>query len=133
MSSPFKTREFKKLNKLWYGKLKKEGFQDIERQDKIGAREGRLINSSLPHIIENYTVDQFEVKREYYRMAGQFLHEYKFKTALERIIWDMHTQGISVRNIVKKLQSKGHTAYKDLVHGAIKRLAAEMRTSVRKK
>jgi hypothetical protein len=131
--SPFKTKAFRDLEKKWYDKLADKGFKDLERRNKWGREEGRLKTDPLENIPHFYNVEQFQIKEEYYRMAGQFLHEYKFKTALERIIWDMHTQGISVRNIVKKLQSKGHTAYKDLVHGAIKRLAAEMRTSVRKK
>ena len=133
MSSPFKTKEFKELEQKWYSKLASKGFKDLERRDKSGREEGRLKTDPLENIPHFYNVEQFQIKEEYYRMAGQFLHEYKFKTSIERTIWGMHTQGVSVRNIVKNLQAKGHTAYKDLVHGAIKRLAAEMKNNVRQK
>lgn len=133
MSNQFKTKEFKKLNKLWYGKLKKEGFEDIERKDKTGQKEERVVNSPLHYIAKNYTLLQFEVKEEYYRMAGQFLHEHKFKSLYEREVWELHSNGVSIRNIVKKLKARKQTAYRDLVHGVIKALVTEMKTNARKR
>ena len=125
MSSPFKTKEFLKLHRDWAKKLKKSGFEDIER------KEGVLKTSSMENVRNLYTVEQFNIKEEYYRLAGQFLHEYKFKTQVDKRIWELHSEGVSVRNIIKKLKHRGITAYKDLVHGTIKQLAEEMKEYAR--
>jgi hypothetical protein len=131
MSSPFKTKEFQDLQKVWNRKLEKSGFQDIERSDRVGKASGRLKTDALKNITQSYTAEQFAVKEEYYRLAGQFLHDYKFKSDNDRTIWRMHSEGISVRDIIRALKKKGVTAYKDLVHGTIKRLADEMKSYVR--
>lgn len=133
MSNPFKTKQFKDLEKEWYGRLTKSGFKDIERRDRIGKAAGRMKTGTLDNIIHSYDEHQFSVKEEYYRVAGQFLHSYKFKSALEKSIWSMHSEGLSIRNIIKSLKAKGHTAYRDLVNGAIKRLALEMKVYASKK
>lgn len=133
MSSPFKTKEFKDLEKKWYDKLEKKGFHDIERTDAVGRESNRLKNDVIAHVLQTYTPEKFAIKEEYYRLAGQFLHEYKFKSENERTIWKMHSEGTSVRDIIKALKKKGVTAYKDLVHGTIKRLAEEMKTYARKR
>jgi hypothetical protein len=126
-NSPFKTKDFKALQKKWEERLKKEGFEDIER------KEGRLKSGSVENVRYLYTTEQFNIKEEYYRLAGQFLHEYKFKSSVERKIWELHSEGMSVRNIIKKLKHKGITAYKNLVHGTIVELADKMKTHARKR
>lgn len=133
MSSLFKTKEFKDLEKEWYDKLAKDGFKDLERQDRVGKKEERLKNGSVEIIQDRYTLEQFKIKEEYYRVAGQFLHNNKFKCSLDRLVWSLHSEGMSIRNIIKKLKKKGRTAYKDLIHGIIKRLADEMKTNVTKR
>jgi hypothetical protein len=131
MSNPFKTKEFKDLQKIWNKKLERSGFEDIERKDSVGARSGRLKTHALKNIVDNYTAEEFAVKEEYYRLAGQFLHEYKFKSDKDKTIWRMHSEGISYLDIIKALKKKGVTAYKDLVQKTIERLAEEMKNHVR--
>jgi len=131
MSHTFKTKEFKDLQKDWERRLKQAGFDDIERKDRVGRAAERLRTDVMENISHTLSVGQFEIKQEYYRLAGQFLHEHKFKTSFERTVWEMHSNGISVVDIVKALQKTGRTAYKDKVHGAIKRLAAEMKKHAR--
>jgi len=130
MSTPFKTKEFASLQKTWYKKLAKEGFKDIERTDDVGKASGMLKNDVIKHVIQTYTPEKFAIKEEYYRLAAQFLYEHKFKSDKDRTIWRLHSEGVSVRDIVAALKKKGKTAYKDLVHGTIKRLAEEMKTNV---
>lgn len=127
MSSNFKTKQFKKLQKHWYGRLAKEGFDDIERNDNSNLKTDALTN-----VLHLYSVDQFNIKEDYYRLAGQFLHEHKFDSDLERTIWYMHSEGISVVNIIKSLKAKKQVAYKDLIHGIVKKLANEMKLKVKK-
>ena len=131
MSNQFKTKEFQELQTKWYKKLQQKGFNDIERTDKIGKAAGRLKTDALENVSHSYSAHQFSIKEEYYRLAGQFLHEHKFKTQVEKKIWELHSEGVSVRNIIKKLRHRGVTAYKDLVHGTIKRLAKEMKEHAR--
>lgn len=127
----YKTKQFKELESRWYSKLKQSGFKDIERSDRVGKAAGLLVTGPLENILHSYDVNQFNIKEEYYRLAGQFLHEHKFDSKFEKTIWETHSQGISIENIIKALKLKGKTAYKDLVHGVIKKLASEMKTNAR--
>jgi hypothetical protein len=133
MPNPFKSKEFRELEKKWYSKLSKKGFKDIERTDRVGKENQRLKTDVMENIMHFYTVDQFNIKQEYYRTAGLFLHEHKFKSAKEKKIWALHSEGLSIRDIIKLLKSKGQVAYKDLVQNTIKRLAAEMKKNVRER
>lgn len=126
MSNQFKTKEFRELQSKWYKKLRQQGFEDLER------KAGRLKTGALQNISHLYNTEQFNIKEEYYRLAGQFLHEHKFKSGIEKKIWELHSEGMSIRNIVKKLKHRGVTAYKDLVEGVIKRMREEMKKYARK-
>lgn len=128
MSNPFETKKFKALEKKWYSKLKNDGFSDIERNDKRNLKTDPLEN-----IFHFYDEAAFERKEEYYRLAGQFLHEHKFKSAADRLVWDLHSQGMSIRNIIKRLKLEGFSAYRDKVQGIIKNLLVEMKNNVTKR
>ena len=131
-NSQFKTKEFAKLQKKWYSKLAEEGFSDIERQDKVGKASERLKTDVLENVMHDYTVEQFNIKKEYYVLAGQFLYDHKFKTQTEKKIWKMHSEGIGIRDIAKILKEEGKVAYKRLVHETIKELVEEMKEYARK-
>ena len=92
------TGEFKALQDKWYEKLKRNGFKDIEQ----GEEYGRML---LPFNSERFATNKEynRDKEQYYRLAGQFLHSYKFKNHTEMRIWELHSQGVSVRNIAKKM------------------------------
>ncbi len=116
----------KKLNKLkdkWYAKLEREGFNDIEQED------GRLKSWSMHFVQARYgNTAEFEAKQDYYRLAGQLLHEHKFESELEKLIWEKHCEGETVRGIVtmlKKLGTRklGAKIYKRKVHETILRLS----------
>jgi len=108
----------KKLQDKWTKKLKSYGFEDIE-DDK-----GRLKKWTVTHLnkllyqgkTEEYTPEltnqRFSSKRDYFALAGQFLHEYKFKTKLQEKIWQLHAEGLSFREIEAKTKSisKTHAA-----------------------
>ncbi len=42
---------------------------------------------------------------EYYRMAGYFLHEYKFEYEIDRKIWELHAEGMGMREIAVALKN----------------------------
>ena len=89
-----KKTEFNKLKSEWYKRLAESGFEDIE-QDEIYLKRGMSL-------IDPRRVT-WESQAEYYQMATYFLNEYKFKSNLERTMWEYHMNGISVRDIAQTL------------------------------
>jgi hypothetical protein len=117
--------ELKKLQKLWYAKLKKSGFNDIEQDednlkvwsaDKFGPKKALVQNGG------------WEAKEEYYRLSGWFLNEYQFATKLERLIWEEHDKGISIVDITKMLKKRRVKTNRDKVWKTIKRLEDTMKS-----
>jgi hypothetical protein len=116
--------ELLKLKATWYAKLKKKGFQDIEQDEE------RLNTWDSHYFHSNYDFTRFQAKEEYYRLAGQFLNCHKFKNAAEKKVWELHSSGKSIREIVTKMKSLGYKTYINKVHYAIKRLAKKMISGV---
>lgn len=111
-----------KTQKLWAKKLKDSGFVDIEYP-------GGTLRSTSPQSFKNKSLIAFETTREYYILAEHFLHEYQFKTELERVIWEYHANGLSVRDISDTLKKvKISKLKRTAVWEILKRLDAELRT-----
>lgn len=117
--------EFKKLQAEWNKKLAASGFEDIE--DSNGQLKGKWSGDS--DIRNKYTELTYAAKERYYQLAGQFLNDYPFKTEKDRIIWEMHSEGISIRDIVKALKKRRFKVYRHLVHSRLKFLRSEMRNA----
>ncbi len=60
-------------------------------------------------------------------MAESFLNDYKFESRVERIIWEYHANGISIRDIVKLLQKVRIKRHKEQVNAVIMFLRAAMK------
>lgn len=121
-----KSKEFKDLQAKWDAKLKKSGFEDAERRD--GCL--KFYDSSyFTSVSRGISVDPtwFKSKEEYHRLAGHFLYDYKFDSQEERLIWEQHANGESIRDIVKIMKEKGFKAYKSKINGIVKRLVEEMK------
>lgn len=110
--------EFKKLQAAWDKKLARSGFQDAEQRD------GNLTRWHSYDFCHRYAADKFRAIQEYYEGAGRFLHDYSFKSELDRNIWELHSEGHGIREIVIRLRSKKVSKWK--VHQTIKQLAKEM-------
>lgn len=120
MPNPFKTEKFKNLQSKWYKKLANSKFKDIETADG----QLREFHYRIPLIADPIKA---RAKEEYYRLAGQFLHDHAFASKTEAYIWELHSQAISIRNIVKRLRNKkGIKTHKRHIHETIQRLASEM-------
>lgn len=119
----YQAKGFKNLKDEWYARLQKEGFEDAE-QDEIYLKQTSIGASSSvsKRALEVSTTS----REEYYRYVGQFLYDYKFQTEREREIWALHTEGTSIREIVKHFQSKKIPTGKDRVQNLIKKVAKEM-------
>lgn len=119
--SKFQTKEFKALEAKWYKKLKSKGFEDIE-QDEDNLKV--WINDYFP---QRYDLSRFDAKQEYYRLAGQFTFEHPFESPLDRRMWELHAEGVSLRSIVTELnKNRTHKLNKDGVHAKIKAFRAIM-------
>lgn len=113
----------KELQKEWYEKLEKSGFQDIEKDEYNFKTVTHASRFSQEVVARTY-----EAKSEYYSMCGRFLHEYKFESELERVIFEYHAEAISTRNIAKLLKKvKIIKPNKDNVSQIIKKLVIKMK------
>lgn len=115
-----KTKEFKDLQTKWYKKLEQSGFKDAEQDD------GHLKVWHSHFFKVRWNSDKFHAKEDYYRLTAQFLHDYTFANDRERTIWQLHSEGKSIRSIVKTLKDQGYKASKDSVHLVIKQISQEM-------
>lgn len=121
--SQFDNPEFRKLAKLWDEKLKNSGFEDIERRGQVDVNEYFLKNYTSKDISQNLSPDRAvynEYKQNYFRLAGFFLHDYSFTNSTDKLIWDLHAQGKSMRRISRILKSAGihkaTTQVKEIIH-----------------
>lgn len=113
--SQFKSKEFRNLQKDWYKKLANTGFEDIED------------TSSQNEFLKSWSSEINETGQEYYYMAEHFLSEYSFQDDDEKLIWEMHTNGKSERDIAiafKRRRKRG--LKKSNIHCIIDRLRKMM-------
>jgi len=124
VKKPNKQPSYSQLRKIWYGKLKKEGFDDIETtQGYLKDYSSRVMRKN-DH--ENL-LDSWPSKIAYYDMCTTFLNEHKFEAKLDQVIWEYHTNGISNRNIAKLLKKvKIYTNYES-IRLIVKRLQTIMK------
>lgn len=118
-----KSKSFKKLQSIWYRKLKRSGFNDIE-QDEIYLKQYAGIRE--PNIDENSGIPANNIgntrKYNYYRNCREHLGNHEFKTKWDRRVFEMHSEGVGIREIAKKLKT-----YRRRVHEAIQRMVKEMK------
>lgn len=128
--------KFNQLQAKWYKKLEKEGFKDIEQD------ENKLKRWDSHYFIAQYTssgekktgtshtefdTSRFTAKQEYYRLAGEFLHNYHFDSEVDRKIWELYAEGQTAMQIYETLKtSKKTKVYRDMVYKTIKRLSKIM-------
>jgi hypothetical protein len=137
----WQTKNFQKLQELWRKKLESAGFQDIEQPEnfKSGVKDGNLKQWTTSRHLQGkgLTPEYIAEKTEYYRLAGQFFWEHKFKNHVEATVWELHANGTSIRNIVKEMRRRGETHLNDktlnkrVVHETIQSLAKTMKESVK--
>lgn len=96
--SKSKKTELERLKEIWYKKLKDTGFDDIELSEQYSNRRSTSrSNDWIDPLLRQATED-------YYTMAYHFLHSYEFESEIEKVIWEYHAEGLSIRNIVKILK-----------------------------
>jgi hypothetical protein len=116
------SKEFKQLQQNWYKKLKDDGFEDIE------SDEDSLKQWASSELVRTYDPIIFSAKEDYYRLAGQFYHDHKFLSEMEKLIWSFHKDGIPfdrVHALIKKEYKKVKIS-RTTVFNIVARLAKEM-------
>lgn len=91
--------------------LRDSGFTDLE--DSTGWMEPS-IKLHGPIIGRDRSPAEIETLAEYYRQAGQLLHSHKFRTPVERRIWELHSDGASYTRV-------WHTVRREIQTGALPR------------
>ncbi len=121
--SQFKTPKFKALQDEWYKKLKSDGFEDIE------ADETKLKRWDSHVFYARHSPTSFAASQEYFRYAGIFLHEHEFKTKAERVIWELHSEGMTTQAIFETLRSRRSKITRNQVYATVKSLSDLMRAA----
>lgn len=132
-----KQLDLKTLTDSWYKKLKSDGFEDIEQEDgRLKSWSSRFYTSQFKETNGTRAQDKISInsaKAEYYRLAEHFLYAHKFKDALEKSIWTLHSEGYSFRHISKVLNPLVKTVLnKDNVNSIIKELSKIMMASIKR-
>lgn len=109
--------KFQKLQAKWYKKLKDKGFEDIEQDEARLKKWSETFFTRGDLSQSNVTI--VTAKLDYYHMCRHFLNEYKFKNKTEKIMFEMHTEGLGVRVIAKKLKTYPQKV-QTIVHGLVK-------------
>lgn len=113
---PQKKQSFKALQAKWYKRLADSGFQDIEQANSPDEMLKRWDSHYFRRSIKG---QQFESTQEYYYRATQWLEEYAFKNKTHKNIWTLHTEGVSLRGIARKLKQNYNSVY--AIVGVIRR------------
>jgi DNA-binding NarL/FixJ family response regulator len=118
MSNP-KDKDFKKLQDKWYKKLEKSRFEDIEQDENLLKKWSSKLSLSYSH-------EEIAEKQKYFTMAEEFLNQYKFASKRDRIIWEYHCNGLSIREIADTLKKVRIKIKKSAVQNVVQRLKIKM-------
>lgn len=98
-----KSKDFVRLQKEWYKKLKQSGFNDLEYIDGDGNVLDWMRGSSkfvsterdnvhVPSLLYSNTLD-------YYLNMGEKLENIEFESEEHKYIFSLHVEGLSLRKI----------------------------------
>ncbi len=95
----YKTEEFLKLQREWYGKLKDDGFDDIERGDGTLTDHDPFFPEMQAHRKEQRRLRGQEDDVEFFRLMEQWINVYRWYTRRERWFWSELMNGRTVADI----------------------------------
>lgn len=114
----YKSKEFRELKKEWYQKAKDSGFTDAEKSDRWFS-DGR----NHRWFALEYTTEEFLNKEAYFRRASHMLYEFTFESEVQKEIWALHADGLTMREIAEQMRAKGKKKWtKDSVCAVIKKI-----------
>lgn len=145
------SKKFLKLQKQWYKKLAQSGFDDLEKVADNGIsslkqwgfgtssttnslrqrKEIKHVESEEEHteisMIFEEDRQHFDSTLDYYRAVGFFLYQFKFKSDLDKEIWDLHSNGAELQEICFKILKD-----KKFSHSSEVRLLAQIKISFKR-
>jgi hypothetical protein len=120
-----KDKGFRELQKKWYDRLKKEGFDDIEWTDhKTGyGQDSPHLKRSTYYISSKYSLGT----ENYYRLFRNFVSHATFTSKIDKTIAELHSEGFSYRQIIKQIRLR-HRRTRSLffIWSRMQKLTAEM-------
>lgn len=132
----------KKVTDIWYKKLEREGFKDIEQDEHRLKRWDSFYFISKHTNFESgksgnkrdkqFSATWFKSQEEYYQLAGAFVYEHQFSDKKEQYIWELHSQGLATSEIIKIVRKRYKKTPRDGVYQTIKDLAKVMVDKCRK-
>ncbi len=102
-----------KLQKEWYKKLKDNGFNDLEYFDEVGQPKEWLkgtskyqspVSESHIEFLENAYEDNeliYSNTLDYYLAVSHSVDSIPFDNEVHKQIWELHGEGLSLREIAK--------------------------------
>lgn len=122
MSNPIiKTPKQRALLDKWNKKLEK--YDDCNAEDTGDERKLKDWHSFK---WKDINLIDYEAKAKYYSNCSDILNSYSFENSLHRRIWELHTEGLSLRDIEKAIKYK---LKKDWINQIIHWIRTNARTS----
>lgn len=88
------------IKKDWYSHLKASGFEDIEKGMRLVDHK---TVEDLAYRKDFHTQNQFEAKVNYSLWATQMLELGSFRSMMDQMIWEYHSDGLSRREISERI------------------------------
>jgi len=123
MSKYLDSKRFKRLQKEWYNKLAASGFEDAELFNETFGNADRCY---LKRPSFKWALKWDPVIFEHFRIARNFLAHGAFSSILDKRIWELYAEGLSIRQIAAQLSSEGHTTSAFPVFTRLKLLKVQM-------
>lgn len=96
--------EFKRLKARWYKKLEKAGFEDLEyAKHEYGAIKPDISGTHPDGNPASLKLQIMETTQNYFEWAMRMLNEANFKNRKHKRIWQLHSEGLSTRDIGAKV------------------------------
>lgn len=92
--SAFQGKEFLALKKEWDRRLAESGLEDCEARD---LEKHRRRHARARDLVEN------AAREMYFSLAAEWLHVTDWPSGASRHIWELHSEGLSVREIAERL------------------------------
>lgn len=88
------------LKTEWYNYAKQMGFVDIEKGNNLS---GSVVTLGVVHNPVEDRLNTFSARVNYYQWAREKINEGKFQTTKDRLIWEDHAHGATLREIAPKV------------------------------
>jgi hypothetical protein len=124
------TSEFKSLENEWYQRLEESGFHDIENRDNP---DGMLKTDRSVVEFDETRIESVGFRSEaralYFRNGAEVLKSYPFENETHRRIWQLHMDGLSNREIARKIEGMSPSYQRSRVGEIIFRIARGLSTT----